>query len=138
MVSGVSDVPGVDSGVSDVSIEPHTLLKIGVYSGPPSIVDAHPSTGRAMYAGPVMNRCARIASLAPEGHILTTSSVWSVACETCVPGRFRPLGADGESDSASDGIWCSVQGWYTFKGVRQPFEIVHVQDSLLACVSLPA
>ena len=84
-----------------------------------------------MYAGPVMNRCARIASFAPIGHILTTATVWQIAHQSCSTGRLYDASSADVSSSGGDGIWIINHGWYTFKGVRQPLEIVHIQDAEL-------
>ena len=84
-----------------------------------------------MYAGPMMNRCARIASFAPMGHILTTATVWQIAHQCCSTGRLYDASSADVSSVGGDGIWIINYGWYTFKGVRQPLEIVHVQDAEL-------
>ena len=84
-----------------------------------------------MYAGPVMNRCARIASFAPMGHILTTATVWQIAHQSCSTGRLYDASSADVTSSGVDDIWIVNHGWYTFKGVRQPLEIVHIQDAEL-------
>ena len=86
-------------------------------------------SGRAMYAGPVMNRCARIASFAPMGHILTTATVWQIAQQSCSTGRLCDDASANKSIASGDDIWMINHGWYSFKGVRQPLEIVHIQDA---------
>ena len=89
--------------------------------------------GRATYAGPLMSRCARIASVTPLGHVLTTSTVWQIARETCSTGRF----CDNMSTSDDGQIWCSNHGWHTFKGIKQPLEIVQIKDKVLSQRSFP-
>ena len=54
-------------------------MKIGLYEGTPTSCSPHPHTGRASYTGQLMNRAARIASKAPSGHTLTSSSTWKAA-----------------------------------------------------------
>ena len=90
-----------------------------------------------MYAGPVMNRCARIASFAPIGHILTTATVWQIAQQSCSTGRLCDASPQRSSTSGDD-IWMINHGWYTFKGVRQSLEIVHIQDCELCTRPFPA
>ena len=90
-----------------------------------------------MYAGPVMNRCARIASFAPMGHILTTATVWQIAHQSCSTGRLYDANSADVSSAGGDNIWITNHGWYTFKGVRQPLEIVHIQDAELCTRPFP-
>ena len=89
--------------------------------------------GRAMYAGPLMSRCARIASVTPIGHVLTTSTVWQIARETCSTGRL----CDKMSASDDGQIWCADHGWHMFKGIKQPLEIVQIKDKILSQRTFP-
>ena len=84
-----------------------------------------------------MSRCARIASVTPIGHVLATSTVWQIARETCSTGR---LCDDSNTDvtASDDGlIWCAEHGWHTFKGIKQPLEIVQIKDKVLSQRSFP-
>ena len=93
--------------------------------------------GRAIYAGPLMNRCARIVSVTPIGHILATSTVWQIACESCSTGRLCD-DSKTEVTSSDDGlIWCAEHGWHTFKGIKQPLEIVQIKDKVLSQRTFP-
>ena len=90
--------------------------------------------GRAIYAGPLMSRCARIASVTPIGHVLATSTVWQIARDACSTGRL----CDEMSPTDEDGlIWCADHGWHTFKGIKQPLEIVQIKDKLLSRRTFP-
>ena len=85
-----------------------------------------------MYAGPLMSRCARIVSVTPIGHILTTSTVWQIAREACSTGRLCD-DAKGDMSPPDDGvIWYADHGWHTFKGIKQPLEIVQIKDKVLS------
>ena len=90
-----------------------------------------------MYAGPFINRAARIASLAPRGHVLTTATVWEVALHSCVNGRLRDFESHVSGHSREGYIWAESHGWHNFKGVRQPFEIVQIKDSFIASRAFP-
>ena len=132
------------SSVAPAELRKH--VRIGIYAGPPSIVDAHPASGRAMYAGPVMNRAARIASLASEGgQVLTTRTVWATACtaDGDQTGRLRDVEnvsltnpasdmAEGGPATAPDSVWFASLGWFMLKGVRRPMHVVAVRDRVLA------
>ena len=84
-----------------------------------------------------MSRCARIASVTPIGHILATSTVWQIACESCSTGRLCD-DSKTEVTSSDDGlIWCAEHGWHTFKGIKQPLEIVQIKDKILSLRSFP-
>ena len=90
--------------------------------------------GRAIYAGPLMNRCARIASVTPIGHVLATSTVWQIARDACSTGRL----CDEMSPTDENGlIWCADHGWHTFKGIKQPLEIVQIKDKVLSQRTFP-
>ena len=81
-----------------------------------------------------MSRCARIASVTPIGHVLATSTVWQIARDACSTGRL----CDEMSPTDEDGlIWCADHGWHTFKGIKQPLEIVQIKDKVLSQRTFP-
>ena len=88
-------------------------LRIGVYEGVPTECSPHPHTGRATYAGQLVNRAARIASQAPPGHTLASLSAWQSASR-----MIKEDGAGAAVGLEGDGVPKSASGVRNGEGER--------------------
>ena len=137
-------------------------LRIGVYEGVPTDCSPHPHTGRATYAGQLVNRAARIASKCPPGHTLASRAAWRSAARMLADGERAeaaaaqramrtltfesrmdletalPAAAAGGGEAVSTvEVTATELGSFRFKGVSEPIGIVHVFDDVLFARPFP-
>lgn len=87
-------------------------LKLGIDVGQVS-GEVHPLTGRMSYRGRVMNRAARIASVAGTGQVYCSGAVWSFA--------------EGDDKLKGMGISGLSLGEQKLKGISSPVLLYHVR-----------
>eukprot|EP00899_Mesostigma_viride_P017153 jgi/Mesvir1/25439/Mv01714-RA.5 len=94
-------------------------LQIGMCMGVPNDCQPHPTTGRAAYVGPVVNRAARITATAAHGQTLANQRVYE--------------GAKG----LVQGITFQELGEFGLKGVREPLRLYEISSPALSLRLFP-
>lgn len=104
---------------------------MGVNVGVPSAIRAHPSTGRADYFGPFVNKTARIAALATQSD-KQIAGQGGDASVVCLPGHSVLISKEfhdklgGPAAQLDPGVEIKHVGTFTLKGQKEPADVCRV------------